>query len=490
MIVMLGGVCSCRVAPPERSAVAGEERGNLSQTDAFQEALWVMGKINPNTFDAAAFYASSVFGCTNSPAWQRFDDGEYAKGDASTVQRSNRCLEQYFSLQQGKNAEFATDWRRLIERAAKLDLIDPIPFGSLATGGRPAADYLSKYDFYDFALNSLTRGNVFRAVTLVASEGHDDVLQTSCGSRLYAAGSLGPVAIPSPEMRHRFKEAGDALYKARMSGLVEPVNNGNGDQESDAAAYQYQTIAGFYMGCQLAKMNLPPVSYNPTIIDAIVEAATRQMPASASAFKQYVSSHYAQGRLWGLLPGKYVFDLPVVLPGMGGFLYKLITLDKWLTMYDDTGALFRAGYHEAFRADFPPPAGWSDTRFRAAKVQLDYFLAHIEFVMESHRVGSILGAKVCRAYKSDLASRLGITDPDERLIFDMGFMHHEQTWEQFIARRTLGQQYSHIKSVERLRPAFTRLIRKLETPQARALLDYGPMPYPTNKSLAKMRLPI
>jgi hypothetical protein len=208
----------------------------------------------------------------------------------------------------------------------------------------------------------------------------------------------------------------------------------------------------------------------------IVKAATTHIPASAQSFKGFLEQHHDAGSTWASWTKPYSFDLAIDIPAMGGFLYKILTLPLWLSVIPDIGVLYHAGYYEPYTKGVVPPMDWSPERFEAAKRILDFRLGHIGYVMEQHRAGARFGAKVCRAYKQQIANVIPFESSIEATIYDMGFMHPSQSFEQLLARPDLRARISKDTTTADLQSSFAKLMLKLQAPAIAAQLDFMPLP--------------
>jgi hypothetical protein len=359
----------------------------------------------------------------------------------------------------------------------------------------------------------LTGGNVFRAVTLLGAVGHDDYDKTNgkvrpeeigVSSNLFTSGSLGTEAVVPINAKLAFQRYGAAVDEInKKGGLMDKVSKSTYDSEllafhppdpeeilysqamvgGRAAAFQYQVIGGFYMGCQLSKLGLSDVAINPIRVGMIVKAATTHIPGSSQSFKSFLEQHHDAGSTWASWTSPYTFDLAIDIPAMGGFLYKILTVPLWLSVFPDAGVLYQAGYYEPYTKGIVPPKDWSPERFEAAKRILDFRLGHVGYVMEQHRAGAAFGAKACRSYKQQIAKSIAFENTVEATIFEMGFMHPSHTFEQLEARADLASRMPKGTSKPDLKTAFFNLMKKLQTPNVSATLDYMPLPLRVSRNV-------
>lgn len=409
-----------------------------------------------------------IFSGQNNKGFEaEVDNSSYTEGGVGEIATKNQGLINHFRSVQSLN-DFGGSNSYSRARASLENWINNVdrkyPTKKHQTTNRTSIDYVGPNLFKNAV--QLMNGNVFRAAAILADMGHDDFngYGPSTDSNLYAIGVLGENVRVSQDAFQGWKKAQDRLNAAI------PENG-----QDIGGAYNYQMIGGFYMGCQLSKLGLAPVKVNKTVIDTALVIALRQYYSKGSydkcvtdfldskVCKTKTQSSQLFANVLGSFSKQYEFNLAEDLPALGGYYYKIITLEMRLQSSNmpEVMQLFKSGYINPFNEGFPKPQNMSQEVFEKAKLYLDARLVHVKYVMEQHRTGARFGAKVCSEYKAKVAGELNL-NPDERKIYDMGFLQAGIKADH-VKRRTDGPKRlgALLKDEKRLNATIQSLNKKL-----------------------------
>ena len=199
------------------------------------------------------------------------------------------------------------------------------------------------------------------------------------------------------------------------------------------------------MGPEFSKLGLSPVKVNQKVVNSVLAVGLKKYFSNVG--NEQCISHFLEQRVCtqqsdpaknifaaalSTLGEQYQFNMATDIPALGGYYYKVFTLEERLhsSNLPEVGRLFKSGYINPFMYDpeksegeqkFKKPADMSEAKFKSAILYLYARLMHIQYVMEQHRAGASFGAQVCSAYKEKLAGELKLQGLEKK-IFDMGFM--------------------------------------------------------------------
>ncbi len=320
-------------------------------------------------------------------------DDSYSKGDANHVYSNNFGLINYFSSIAKNSSEFSKDSVDLLLAIKNADSAQPMLISEITGQNRKASiSAIAKFNSYELALK-MKKQNVFKAITSLGSVGHDD---TSLGlpveSSLFARQNLGPDAEISPDVLTLYQDASKECIEFSRPAII---NSTGSPVCGDAGVTNnYHMIAGFYLGCQLAKQGFETVKLPKHILD---NPLVRQIDGG------YFSDHLKLEKHFPV--DQYRINVCTDLPAALGYTYKKTTMPVFLSQ--DAKIIYKAGYSLPFlyrdrkfkKIGEDPFKSWSEERLKEAVGNLDLNLALLQYRSAQHRAGAEKGARVCREYK-------------------------------------------------------------------------------------------
>jgi hypothetical protein len=360
----------------EKKGQKGGYQAQAERAIGLMETLGKTGICDPKICEAAKFISERVLA-------PRKTTQKYYGYDGGAVSSRNVGLENWFGSLLERSPELVQHREEFTIRT----LTDPVERELLVARqspegltNKPKFIERSKTNYLSRALD-ISGGNPVKALTMLASLGHDDIYQFDSESDLFKMGNLGPDFVVSEDIQGKMNRA----FK-QCEELNEPL--GNEVCPHGGKAYNYHMITAAWLGCELAKEGFDQVKIPGLMVNSVMRLLGTQLAGDNPILRDYLNQKKQSD-------GKYCVDLCVDFPVGASMVYKTLTHASRFT--EDAKILKRAGYTRAFQ-NLQKPKDMDDERFKKAKANLDLIYSDFEYTLDRYAVGAREGAKLCRNY--------------------------------------------------------------------------------------------